>query len=332
MKLASLTARLAFGAVLALFTTGNAVAMAPVPVNDNDAADGALAVETPVDSPASNPVKNRTIEAESPVAARADDFPDSNSNRGGVALAIGMTAGAIGALLIWIVLRMIISLREGVRDVTSALNEVDSAADPLKPHQPTAPRQHRESPVRSRDDATELEPASIARRNGSADPSPRTASRDASARPEVESAGMEAAIPTGTSTDPQTRTEAGTLTGNRNGTAIPADYRMWLRRWVAAHQAGDLLTCEIMQADAPVDLPPNIAESVQIRLGELRAWMQDQLRRDFQQCVKRKDVAGALQVGDRMLELLPHSSVADEFQRLRPQLESCLKRSSTTPS
>ncbi|MCO6437831.1 MAG: hypothetical protein J5J06_12135 [Phycisphaerae bacterium] len=98
--------------------------------------------------------------------------------------------------------------------------------------------------------------------------------------------------------------------------------RNLLGEWKHAIREGDLATCRRVYS-AIVDLSePGAAEPLREMLERLADQTETRLRRTFADCIRRRDFSRALVLGQQFVELLPDRPVREEFERLRPALES----------
>lgn len=93
-----------------------------------------------------------------------------------------------------------------------------------------------------------------------------------------------------------------------------------LDEWKVGLRNGDLVACRAVYA-ALVDLVEPVALApLTKQLKMLTEQTEQALRRLFTDCAHRHDIEGMLEIGERILRLLPDRPVAGEFHRLKPLL------------
>lgn len=93
-----------------------------------------------------------------------------------------------------------------------------------------------------------------------------------------------------------------------------------LRRWKVAVREADLASARQVYS-ALVDMADE--ETVERLRGELESLSRRteiRLRSEFSQCVRARNFAGALEVGEHIVTLLPEHRIAFDFERIRAQL------------
>jgi len=104
----------------------------------------------------------------------------------------------------------------------------------------------------------------------------------------------------------------------------PADgpiNRNLFRAWTTARREGDLLTCRRVFSTIVDTLEPEVVARFGSELDEMDERVSTDLRVEFSERFRERDFAGALAVGERILELLPNHPLAREFERIRSLLE-----------
>lgn len=105
-----------------------------------------------------------------------------------------------------------------------------------------------------------------------------------------------------------------------------------LRIWKQAVRAGDLIACRSVYSILVDTVDPRLVARLEIQMQALADRTEHQLRAQFAQRVRQRDVEGVLRVGDQMCELLPDRPIAEEFRRLKPLLSCNMDRTASRPS
>lgn len=96
--------------------------------------------------------------------------------------------------------------------------------------------------------------------------------------------------------------------------------RNLLREWRAGMHDGDLAACRRIFS-ALVDTTDTVTVlPLSAQLQELTDRTEQRLRAEFSAAVRGRDYAGALDIGERIRQLMPGHAVTQEFERLRPHL------------
>jgi hypothetical protein len=93
-----------------------------------------------------------------------------------------------------------------------------------------------------------------------------------------------------------------------------------VRDWTVAFCRGDLPACRKLCGALETEVDPAVLELVQMQMRQLGESVERALRARFSECVRNRDVAGALATGEQILAQLPDTRIAAEFERIRPAL------------
>jgi hypothetical protein len=108
--------------------------------------------------------------------------------------------------------------------------------------------------------------------------------------------------------------------------AVPAAWRSQpiqedaIHRWEIAFVRGDLVTCRTVFSILVDTASPDLVAELEEQLRDLERRTGRRLREAFNENVRCEDYAGALATGTEILRLLPNSSIAADFERIRPHL------------
>lgn len=105
----------------------------------------------------------------------------------------------------------------------------------------------------------------------------------------------------------------------RNGHS--PSFKETMQLWVAARGAGDLSACRAIISSMPESADPDLVETMHEQLDELNETARHSLREKFAEHVRAGEIAGAIEIGERLRELFPDSDLAEEFVQLKPLLE-----------
>ncbi|UCF33096.1 MAG: hypothetical protein JSV78_12260 [Phycisphaerales bacterium] len=101
-----------------------------------------------------------------------------------------------------------------------------------------------------------------------------------------------------------------------------------IHRWEIALVCGNLATCRALFSILVDTASPDLVAELEEQLGDLERRTARRLREAFNEDVRREDYAGALETGTEILRLLPKSSIAADFERIRPHLLRRVERAS----
>jgi hypothetical protein len=93
-----------------------------------------------------------------------------------------------------------------------------------------------------------------------------------------------------------------------------------IHRWEIALVCGDLASCRALFSILVDTASPDLVAELEEQLRDLERRTARRLREAFNEDVRREDYAGALETGTEILRLLPKSSIAADFERIRPHL------------
>jgi hypothetical protein len=135
---------------------------------------------------------------------------------------------------------------------------------------------------------------------------------------------------------PETADDAATLvrTNDSNGSS-DGSIRNLMRSWSAARNSGDLGACRSIFAALADTADPDLVETMHDQLAQLSESTKNALRDRFADHVRAGELGGAIEAGERLRELFPDSTLADEYNRLKPillrRMESHPARPSSAP-
>jgi hypothetical protein len=101
-----------------------------------------------------------------------------------------------------------------------------------------------------------------------------------------------------------------------------------IHRWEIALVCGDLVTCRTVFSILVDTASPDLVAELEEQLRDLERRTARRLREAFNEDVRREDYAGALETGTEILRLLPKSSIAADFERIRLHLLRRVERPS----
>lgn len=96
--------------------------------------------------------------------------------------------------------------------------------------------------------------------------------------------------------------------------------RNLLRQWKLGLRSGDLAACRAVYAAFVDTVDPSTLAPLKVQLDKLADRTEKSLREAFSDAVGRRDYAGMLTVGEQICTLLRDRPVAEEFERIRPDL------------
>lgn len=111
------------------------------------------------------------------------------------------------------------------------------------------------------------------------------------------------------------------LSGNGRNGHSSMSFKETMQLWVTARGAGDLSACRAIINSMPESADPDLVETMHEQLDELNETARHSLREKFAQHVRAGEIAGAIEIGERLRELFPDSDLAEEFVQLKPLLE-----------
>lgn len=94
-----------------------------------------------------------------------------------------------------------------------------------------------------------------------------------------------------------------------------------MRQWKHGLRSGNLAVCRRTYAALVDASDAQAAASLKRQLDDLVDRVEKALRAEFVASAQRRDYAGLLALGQRIVELLPDRPIAAQFLRLKPQLE-----------
>lgn len=109
--------------------------------------------------------------------------------------------------------------------------------------------------------------------------------------------------------------------GNGRNGHSSMSFKETMQLWVTARGAGDLSACRAIINSMPESADPDLVETMHEQLDELNETARHSLREKFARHVRAGEIAGAIEIGERLRELFPDSDLAEEFVQLKPLLE-----------
>lgn len=93
-----------------------------------------------------------------------------------------------------------------------------------------------------------------------------------------------------------------------------------LERWEVASGEGDVATCRRVLASLANRADRELVVGLRDELPRIMERAESALREAFAECVRSRDFAGAVTVGDRITESLPESRIARDYDAIKPHL------------
>ena len=93
-----------------------------------------------------------------------------------------------------------------------------------------------------------------------------------------------------------------------------------LERWEVASGEGDIATCRRVLASLANRADRELVVGLRDELPRVMERAESALRAAFAECVRSRDFAGAVTVGDRITESLPESRIARDYDAIKPHL------------
>ena len=109
-------------------------------------------------------------------------------------------------------------------------------------------------------------------------------------------------------------------------THMPDDFIVdgLLERWEIASGEGDVATCRRVLAGLAGRADRELVAGLRDELPRVINRAESVLREAFAECVRSRDFAGAVTVGDRITESIPESGIARDYDAIKPHLLSHL--------